>query len=95
MVLVDVAEGVTVVGIPARPAGGPRPSAGAAERFEAYGIRADIRDPVQHVTEALMDRVQTLSMRIEELERRLGADHLPAWRPPLDEIEEEDQPREE
>ena len=94
VVLADVPEGVTVVGIPARRAGGPRASVEDAERFEAYGTRADMRDPVQHMTEALMDRVQTLSMRIEELERRLGDDRLTAWSPRLAELGEEETPRE-
>ena len=91
VVLEDVPEGVTVVGIPARQAG----RGSANEGFEAYGTRADLRDPMQRVTEALMDRVQALSMRIEELERRLGDEHLPEWTPPQPIVgdEEEETPR--
>ncbi len=91
VVLQDVPDGATVVGIPARQA---RRQADT-EGFEAYGTSADLRDPMQHVTEALMDRVQALSMRIEELERRLGDAHLADWAPPKPMLGEGKTPREE
>ena len=73
VVLQDVQPGATVVGIPARVVRG-RASEEEAERlrFQAYGTRADLADPVQRVTDALLDKVQGLSMRVEELERQLA-----------------------
>src|SRR5690554_6221373 len=47
VVLKDVGDGVTVVGIPAQPAGQNQPAAPA--RFVAYGARDDVQDPVASV----------------------------------------------
>jgi len=67
VVVKNVPERVTVVGSPARAVTGTtRPS---AERFAAYGIGSDeLPDPVFKVLDGLLDKVQTLSMRVEELE---------------------------
>lgn len=63
-----VAEGVTVVGIPARPVQQPvRPS---DERFVAYGTpTGDIPDPIARALDGLLDEVQHLRARVAELER--------------------------
>jgi len=72
VVLRDVPEGATVVGIPAKVARGRAPEqVDEAARFDAYGTRADLTDPVQRVVDALLDKVQSLSMRVEDLERQL------------------------
>jgi len=72
VVLRDVPEGATVVGIPAKVARGRAPErAEEAARFDAYGTRADLTDPVQRVVDALLDKVQSLSMRVEDLERQV------------------------
>jgi serine O-acetyltransferase len=71
VVVKDVPAGTTVVGIPAKPVrGSAKPAPG---QFDAYGTpdSGEI-DPVMHVMNGLLDRVQILSARIEELEERLG-----------------------
>ena len=80
VVLKDVPSGATVVGIPARIAGRARNEEEAA-RFAAYGVDEALSDPVQRVTDALLDKVQSLSMRVEELERQRDEDRA-ALAPP-------------
>jgi serine O-acetyltransferase len=71
VVLQDVPDRATVVGIPAKVVRGRAPEGDPDHpAFEAYGTRADIPDPTMRVVEALLDKVQTLSMRVEELERQ-------------------------
>lgn len=70
VVLKDVAPDNSVVGVPAKDVRGrakPKPSS-----FDAYGACKgdDIPDPVMQVLNGLLDRVQTLSMRLEALENR-------------------------
>ena len=73
----DVPPGATVVGIPARIARGRALADETTEvTFAAYGTQADIADPVQRVIDALLDKVQGLSMQVEELQRRLND---PEW----------------
>jgi serine O-acetyltransferase len=73
----DVPPGATVVGIPARIARGRDPADESTDvTFAAYGTQADIADPVQRVIDALLDKVQGLSMQVEELQRRLND---PEW----------------
>jgi serine O-acetyltransferase len=68
VVVRDVPENVTVVGIPARAAAAPTKE--ADERFAAYGIGGgELPDPVFRVIDALFDQVQTLRARVDELER--------------------------
>jgi len=80
VVLSDVAPGATVVGIPAKVAKGRRAGEVDEHHFQAYGTSPDIGDPNQKVMDALLDRVQSLSMRIEDLERRL-AQRQGRWTP--------------
>jgi serine O-acetyltransferase len=69
VVLKDVPEGVTVVGIPGRAVSGSKKTR-TDERFAAYGVGDhDLPDPVFKVMDGLLDKVQSLSMRVEELER--------------------------
>jgi serine O-acetyltransferase len=72
VVLKDVADGVTVVGIPARAVGpaseGERPRA----EFCAYGLTADLPDPVARAIDALCADLTTLRTRVVELEARLA-----------------------
>ena len=91
VVLRDVPANATMVGIPAKIARGREPDTGeAAEHFDAYGVRADLTDPVQRVVDALLDKVQSLSMRVEELERQLSENE--GWNLHLDyEGEDEDE----
>lgn len=69
VVVKDVAESCTVVGIPARPV----PSAAcSADAFAAYGTpTADLPDPIARAIEGLLDQVSALGARVEELEREI------------------------
>jgi len=85
VVLSEVPAGATVVGIPARPVGAPR-RAEAAQRldeFLPYGTPCDeIPDPVARALTGLLDEVQTLRARLDELERQTEAERAPAMAVP-------------
>lgn len=67
----EVPERTTVVGIPARAVNGSARK-NSEERFAAYGIGNDeISDPVHKILDGLLDKVQSLSMRVTELENEL------------------------
>lgn len=71
VVVKDVAAGTTVVGVPAKAVRGSAKS--EQQAFDAYGTPDGSQpDPVTHVMNGLLDRVQTLSARIELLEERLA-----------------------
>ena len=83
VVLKDVPERTTVVGVPARAVSGVKKDR-MDERFAAYGVgNHDIPDPVFKVMDGLLDKVQSLSMRVEELEneRRTETEKLIAIKP--------------
>lgn len=85
VVLRDVPDAATVVGIPARIARGKSAEAETEEhRFDAYGTRADFEDPMERVVDALLDKVQGLSMRVEELEHRLENKDADGWSGPVE-----------
>jgi serine O-acetyltransferase len=71
VVVRDVPPETTVVGIPAKPTGARKRSEAELHEFQAYGTRLDLTDPMQKVADALLDKVQGLSMRVAELERQL------------------------
>ena len=72
VVLKDVAAGTTVVGIPARAAGAVA-GREAPKRFDPYGTPVDDdADPISRRIDALLDKVQSLSLRVTELEAQLG-----------------------
>ena len=79
VVLRDVPAGATVVGIPAKIARGRAPDDADEARFDAYGTQPDLSDPVQRVVDALLDKVQALSMRVEELEQQSRERDHAAW----------------
>lgn len=63
----DVAEGTTMVGIPARPV--VREKA-CKDTFAPYGTPlGDLPDPAARALQALMDQVTALSARVQELEQ--------------------------
>lgn len=67
VVVKDVPDGATVVGIPARLV---QSKAAQTERFAAYGTpTGDMSDPVARAIDGLLDRVSELQMRVAELER--------------------------
>jgi serine O-acetyltransferase len=80
VVLEDVPPDSTMVGIPARRIRGRAARKAEAEpSFEAYGTGSDVTDPQQRILDALLDKVQGLSMRVEELERQLGEVDADEW----------------
>ncbi len=69
VVVKDVPEGCTVVGIPAQPV--PSSSC-SAESFSAYGTPTeDIPDPEKKSIKAMLGEISSLRLRVEELEREL------------------------
>lgn len=71
VVVHDVPEGATVVGIPARVAG--RPAANEAGDFMPYGLSGDISDPVARALDGLALELRRLTARVSELEQELAA----------------------
>ncbi len=77
VVLRDVPEGVTMVGIPARPVQ-PKPKVVDADKavpleFCAYGTQnGDMPDPVARAIDQLCEQVTASQKRIDELELRLA-----------------------
>ena len=68
VVVKDVAEGCSVVGVPARPV--PSESC-KAEGFSAYGTPTeDLPDPVMRAVDGLLGEISNLRARVEELERQ-------------------------
>jgi serine O-acetyltransferase len=71
VVVKDVPAGVTVVGIPAKAVHGKTKTESTG--FDAYGTGSgEQSDPVMHVMNSLLDRVQTMSARIEVMEQQLA-----------------------
>ncbi len=66
VVLSEVPKGVSMVGIPARPAMRRVPEG----QFLAYGVDADLPDPLLRAIDDLRNEVARLNARIEELEVR-------------------------
>jgi len=75
VVLAEVPAGVTVVGIPAKPVGAPRPvAAKTVSDFLPYGTPCDeIPDPVARVLNGLLDEVQSLRARLQDVEHQVDA----------------------
>ena len=76
VVVAEVPPGVTVVGIPAKPVGAPRPAAAkTVSDFLPYGTPCDeIPDPVARVLNGLLDEVQSLRARLQEVEHQVEAE---------------------
>lgn len=90
IVLKDVAPGLTMIGVAARPAAAkPKPAEGEA-RFAAYGTPSpDLSDAVSRSIDGLMEEVDRLRTRIDELERERAG----AGSPDTDEDAEKSEPR--
>lgn len=86
VVVKDVPEGATMIGIPARVAGVQRRGLTAEDRrreevarrmgFDAYGATRGVPDPVTNAINAILDHVQATDRRLEEIcnaLRTLGA----------------------
>ena len=77
VVLKEVPEGATMVGIPARPVGfapGQGAAASSEPTFEPYAFTGELPDPVARALNALLDEVATLRARVGELARERAAD---------------------
>jgi serine O-acetyltransferase len=68
VVLKEVPDGATMVGIPARPSGRGAPRSGEPT-FEPYAVGGENLDPVARALNGLLDEVATLRARVTELER--------------------------
>src|SRR5215472_2067667 len=76
VVLAEVPAGATVVGIPAKAVGAPKPvAAKSVSDFLPYGTPCDeIPDPVARVLNGLLDEVQLLRARLQEVEHQVEAE---------------------
>jgi serine O-acetyltransferase len=71
VVVRDVAPNNVVVGIPAKPLA--KTNDADADKFTAYGAAGEgLGDPAAKVIEGLLERVQSLSARVGEMEARLN-----------------------
>ena len=69
MVLAEVPDGATMVGIPARPLGGARAADAAEPVFLPYGMPCeDIPDPIARALTACSTRSRACAARLAELE---------------------------
>jgi serine O-acetyltransferase len=79
VVLKEVPDGATMVGIPARPVGpiGREPGRATSQPpepvFAPYGFTGEIPDPIARALNALLDEVTSLRARVGELERECEA----------------------
>lgn len=80
VVVKDVPDGATVVGVPGRIAGGDSADDVAlaertktAERlgFDAYGQVRDLRDPLAQAVDSMLDHAKSVESQIEEIHARL------------------------
>ncbi|MEJ2061157.1 MAG: serine O-acetyltransferase [Gammaproteobacteria bacterium] len=100
VVIKDVPDGATVVGIPGRVvrgAGAEAPSRESfAERlgFDAYGVTRNVPDPVSHAFNRLLDHVHALDRRVEETShalRKMGVEVDDSRLPKIEsELEDDD-----
>lgn len=92
VVVKDVPDGVTVVGIPAKPA---ESTATATDRFAAYGTPTDDTPPrEERALAGLLNEVSALRRRVEELENEQVQQGVPAPAEAGDDIDvESDAPR--
>ena len=70
VVVKDVPDGVTVAGVPAKVVRGR--SKTSDSEFYAYGTPEDLPDPIAKTVEGLMDVINGLKLRIEQLEKGAG-----------------------
>jgi serine O-acetyltransferase len=69
VVLSEVADGATVVGIPARQVGTQTVPRRPQPQFQPYAVGGDIPDPIVRALNGLLDEVTLLRARVAELER--------------------------
>jgi serine O-acetyltransferase len=83
VVIADVPPGATMVGIPAKPVGGPKlAEALHTNGFLPYGTPCEeILDPVVRAVNALRDEVRVLRSRVVELEGQADGEPVPEPEP--------------
>ncbi|MEW6764215.1 MAG: serine O-acetyltransferase [Pseudomonadota bacterium] len=95
VVLKDVAPGDTVVGIPGRvvkkhdEADQKRAAMAQKLGFDAYGVAQEMPDPVAHAINCMLDHIQVLDTRVEQLSsqiRAMGGEVESAAIPPLGDV---------
>ena len=69
VVLSEVPDGATMVGIPARPVARRGPPTQSEPTFQPYAVCGDIPDPIARALNGLLDEVTGLRARVTELER--------------------------
>jgi serine O-acetyltransferase len=80
VVLSEVPDGATMVGIPARPVARRSDPTQTEPAFQPYAVCGDIPDPIARALNGLLDEVTSLRARVTELEgEKLG--HAPARDP--------------
>jgi serine O-acetyltransferase len=70
VVLSEVPDGATMVGIPARPVARRNDPTQTEPAFQPYAVCGDIPDPIARALNGLLDEVTSLRARITELERQ-------------------------
>jgi serine O-acetyltransferase len=70
----DVPEGATVVGVPARQMTSKKATKTVDDSFQPYGVHDMANaDPRERIISALVDEVQSLRARLNDMEDRLSA----------------------
>jgi serine O-acetyltransferase len=94
VVLKNVPAGATVVGIPGHVVGSEQPAQTAPERaaagtleFVAYGMRADMTDPVAHAVNHMLEHIQCLDEQIVTLKEALRQHGVDISEKPLPQLE--------
>jgi serine O-acetyltransferase len=80
VVLSEVPDGATMVGIPARPVARRGAPTQREPAFQPYAVCGDIPDPIARALNGLLDEVTTLRARVADLEQE-GARQTPARGP--------------
>jgi serine O-acetyltransferase len=70
VVLSEVPEGATMVGIPARPVARRGAPTERKPEFQPYAVCGDIPDPIARALNGLLDEVTNLRARVAEIEQK-------------------------
>jgi serine O-acetyltransferase len=74
VVLSEVPDGATMVGIPARPVARRTTPAQPEPTFQPYAVCGDIPDPIARALNGLLDEVTNLRAQVAELEKKTALD---------------------
>jgi serine O-acetyltransferase len=95
VVLKNVPAGATVVGIPGHVVNPDRKAQEAQRQalaskfgFDAYGMSADMPDPVAHAINHMLDHIQKLDVQLEALKRALQEHGLTIPEVPLPQLDD-------